>query len=528
MATVFQRLMPALDDSQAPQIIHQRRRRDSVEVIDVDELDDDIYQTHRAPEPDPSRSAQRRRLNMPSEIISLLDSDDDDIVISETRIRPASRTRLQSPPPRNQSWGPVPPVPQVPQRFAGQTSFPMRHQGPPGSSPPAVRPNDQPFPFEANMRQQQPHRQLAPIPGVGPPTRQHHIHVPRLNDPEVLPRRPLQAAPPSHHVPSMGLGGALIAQNRPRNHDRHQHRPYLPFEAGHPFNGRVGSGPRRIFGAEMLRRRNSNNAREESPYRKEYTHPRPPEPGFTFDFAPNPLILGNNLTYEEQKDRRVWGLRCGHLIDGKCLKEIGQPRYTEQATDPVSTTAFNATVVDRKGKGKAKAVDEDKTEFQDMQGSYDVHHRNPGQSQDHEPETNSIRSRLRPRHPAASASSSSSSSSTPAQTTVKRNSRTKALAQPQLPPPEYIWHCPVTGCGRVHISIKINGEWVPERDNSIHADSSAPSGSGSGSGGRGRGGRGGARGARSRAPLFGDILNGSGSRLVNGGEGARGAIPVFL
>jgi hypothetical protein len=86
MATILEFSM--LDDAQTPQITHQRRRRDSVEVVDVDELDDEIYQTHHPPEPGPSRPAQRRRLTGPSEIISLVESDEDDIVVSETSSRP--------------------------------------------------------------------------------------------------------------------------------------------------------------------------------------------------------------------------------------------------------------------------------------------------------------------------------------------------------------------------------------------------------------------------------------------------------
>lgn len=524
----------------------------------------------------------------------------------------------------------------------------MRRQAPAFPSPPVVRPNDQPFPFEANMRQHSQH-QSAPIPGPGPSNRPSQLHIPRENNHDFLPPRPLQAAPPSHHVPALGLGGALIAQNRNRHH--HQHRPYPhpPYEAGNSFLSRVGSGVRRILGgpalapedgpqntinflairnnfgffdgpladddeflamqalaedegeglrdldpafnparayyrSEGFRRRNV--AREESPYRKEYTHPLPPEPGFTFDFAPkspvevidvtspvvpkkerisspepividdeeesmtsdvgpstnadktpipssastsvskprphtpqkstgttvlacarclDPLVLSNNLTSEDQKNRRIWGLRCGHLIDGKCLKEIGQPHYTEQPTD---LGAENSSAIDRKGKGKAKVVDDEV--------DHDEHIHNPGS---YDPEaigsntTTSIRSRLRPRNIPTSTSTGTSPFSS-SHSAVKRNARAK-----QMPPPEYIWHCPVTGCGRIHVSVKVNGEWVPERE-----DVTSSSGGGGPVGGRGRG-RGAGRG-RGRTSLFG-ILNNDGDR-TSGTEGARGAIPLFL
>ncbi|KAJ3479004.1 hypothetical protein NLJ89_g12350 [Agrocybe chaxingu] len=39
----------------------------------------------------------------------------------------------------------------------------------------------------------------------------------------------------------------------------------------------------------------------------------------------NPLILNAAMDPEEGQYRRVWALRCGHMIDEKCLNEIGQP-----------------------------------------------------------------------------------------------------------------------------------------------------------------------------------------------------------
>lgn len=276
--------------------------------------------------------------------------------------------------------------------------------------------------------------------------------------------------------------------------------------------------PRAYIRAELRRRR--NNTREASPYRKDYTHPRPLEPGFTHDFicqspvevidvtsptTPSksvpyldpiiiddddsiaesndkstsqsqtpedksnnqpflvcarclePLVLGHNLTSEEQKNCRIWGLQCGHLIDGKCLKDIGQPKYTGQQSFSSSTAI---RVVDRKGKGKAKAVDEDE----------DIH---KIQSPAHvnEPESNSIRSRLRPRHAGTSFINSPSSSSL-AQIPAKRSIKSKPSAHQLLPLPLFTWKCPVTGCERVHVSVQIDGEWIPERDDHIYPDPS--------------------------------------------------------
>lgn len=524
----------------------------------------------------------------------------------------------------------------------------MRRQPPTHPSPPVVRPSDLPFPFETDMHQQQSHQQQVPMSRPGPSNRPH-LHIPS-GGPQVNPQRPLE---PHHYLPSMGLGGALIAHNRSRHHHQHPYRQQLPYEGGSSFLGRVGSGVRRMLGgpalapgdgprnginflamggnfgflddddpdrllalqllaegdgeglggvdpafsparafirSEVIRRR--INAREESPYRKEYTHPHPPETGFTFDFAPKapvevieisspserkkrvpspdpiiideddlffgdagygsspkisapsspstspskaqaqpgtpkspanatflvcarclePLILGNSLTSEEQKERRVWGLRCGHLIDGKCLKEIGQPLYTDQPPVEPTTTGV---VPDRKGKGKAKAVDMDDEDVFHPPGAYQP-------DQDLEPEhNNSIRSRLRPRL----IQTHSSLSSPPTTVLEKRNTRGKRALQ--LPPPKYIWNCPVTGCGRIHASMRVDGNWIPEREDAIYGDGTN-GGNGGRNGGRGRG-RGGARRGRGRLAipeiLNDDPMNAAGS---SNGESARGAIPLFL
>jgi len=95
MATVFKRLLPAQADAQTTALPTLRRRRESVEVIDVDELDDNIYQTHRVPEPGPSRPMQPQRLSVPPEIISLVEeSDDEDITVVGPFVRPRESSLL--------------------------------------------------------------------------------------------------------------------------------------------------------------------------------------------------------------------------------------------------------------------------------------------------------------------------------------------------------------------------------------------------------------------------------------------------
>jgi len=107
---------------------------------------------------------------------------------------------------------------------------------------------------------------------------------------------------------------------------------------------------------------------------------------------------------------------------------------------------------DGKGKGKAKATDSAPSygdtivsENQTVLGAI---------------QENSIRSRLRSRP--------SSTVSIP-----------PLLDPPNHPPPfkrrrvsnkkkkveaEYLWKCPVANCGRVHVSIKVDGVWGPEKE----------------------------------------------------------------
>jgi hypothetical protein len=127
--------------------------------------------------------------------------------------------------------------------------------------------------------------------------------------------------------------------------------------------------------------------------------------------------------------------------------------------------------IDVKGKGKAEYEDE----FP-VPGAYPTHSRKgKGKAMEPdifpEPEFTSIRSRLRPRHPLPS--SSSSSSPLPA---GPGPSHARPKASPRKPPTkkgngkgrakgpvveaEHEWTCPVGGCGRVHVSQLINGQWI--------------------------------------------------------------------
>ncbi|KAI0661684.1 hypothetical protein C8Q70DRAFT_671507 [Cubamyces menziesii] len=133
------------------------------------------------------------------------------------------------------------------------------------------------------------------------------------------------------------------------------------------------------------------------PWKPEYTHPYKLGPGFTHDFAPpeettpgsspivldedaagpsnagsssssataiettlvcarclEPLVLApaDGSSSEDMKMRRVWALRCGHMLDGKCVAELMVP--PEALAAPVAVEpAEEQLVANGKGKGKA-------------------------------------------------------------------------------------------------------------------------------------------------------------------------------
>jgi hypothetical protein len=244
-------------------------------------------------------------------------------------------------------------------------------------------------------------------------------------------------------------------------------------------------------------------AKDDEDYKKEWTHPGTADGGFVFDFAPSEivpavngkgkgkevvidvdaekegvstllvcarcldplLVRSDGITdggEEEARRRKVWGLRCGHLIDGKCFEELRKPVEVEDpdsgALDARERPPSPEPEGKGKGKGKAKAPEITEEEQEQPDDLFD------------EDTTNNIRSRLRSRV------SGSGSASMPGAFEIavplpspprrrappKRKAKAKPKPKPRKPVVEarYEWTCPVAGCGRVHLSEKIDGVWV--------------------------------------------------------------------
>lgn len=278
-------------------------------------------------------------------------------------------------------------------------------------------------------------------------------------------------------------------------------------------------------------------------YDKTMTHPERAGPGWTFDFGTekeeggsevegseilvcakclDPLLANADgmvdVSEKEKKDRRVWGLRCGHILDGKCVDFLMMPERDKELAvevdnvdiDPGSTSMRKrrrkgaeervepdsvsenevkglVTTPDVKGKGKARASPANNPESSPS----DDKEKLPSSRSEHadntsSPDTTSMRSRLRPRRNVAASPSVTtrilcphrpprpprqpalvSSARGGSSSTRRRGGKRKRAASVTVEEIEerHEWTCPVSACGRVHVSIKMSGQWKMDPEN---------------------------------------------------------------
>lgn len=226
-----------------------------------------------------------------------------------------------------------------------------------------------------------------------------------------------------------------------------------------------------------------------------------------------PLALsgqeGLSLSPEQSRRRRVWALRCGHMLDGKCVDELIHPGlpvpslaadtavlHDEECEGQLTAVAMgrgkgkgkaeltttsdevlDGTKSDSKGKGKAvdrgvlEAFDEEHSDVVLSKASEPV------------PEDTSIRSRLRPR-PSKSNLFALSNATAPSAdriataprpsrplprrrgaarpavtiSTTPARSKGKGRARKPVVEERHEWFCPVSGCCRGHLSVRMRGE----------------------------------------------------------------------
>jgi len=247
-------------------------------------------------------------------------------------------------------------------------------------------------------------------------------------------------------------------------------------------------------------------------YHKNLTHPERPGPGWSFDFGHDPdqidvdndaseimvcarcldPLLANadgmvGVSEAEKKGRRVWGLRCGHVLDGKCVVALMIPEDEQQQKGslkgkerehPISIDEGIPDVdggkgiptADLKGKGKAPALSPNhaSTPATADTAIVIIEDNDPidlSLNTPLEPADTSIRSRLRSRNRTAGGAPPVPPPPPP----TRRGTKRKRAAPPRAPSPVIIerrheWVCPVAKCGRIHASYKVKGVWKMDED----------------------------------------------------------------
>ncbi|KAF9266420.1 hypothetical protein L218DRAFT_996597 [Marasmius fiardii PR-910] len=151
----------------------------------------------------------------------------------------------------------------------------------------------------------------------------------------------------------------------------------------------------------------------------------------------DPLLLGESaskLGPEGGKARRIWSLRCGHLIDGKCLETLSIP--SPQSTSSLEQVRSSSDA-DRKGKGKAVE---------------------PFEVQN-DPEPSEYRSKLRSRRYMPPIPSFSSFMPSRRKVAVKEKENQEAVTIQET----FEWKCPVGTCQKLHTSVRIKDVWGPAK-----------------------------------------------------------------
>ncbi|KAF8526231.1 hypothetical protein BU17DRAFT_83004 [Hysterangium stoloniferum] len=241
-------------------------------------------------------------------------------------------------------------------------------------------------------------------------------------------------------------------------------------------------------------------------YHRTLTHPDWPGPGWTFDFGPDPdridvdddgseimacakcldPLLANadgmvGASEAEKKERRVWALRCGHVLDGKCVAALMIPEDEQKQKmslkgkekevlisidegRPEFDGGKGIPTADIKGKGKAPALSPNPASFPVLiiedNDTIDLSLTTPSEL----PGT-SIRSRLRSRRDTAASGAPPVPLPPPR---ARRGTKRKRAEPPRAPSPvverRHEWVCPVAKCGKVHASYKVKGVWKMDEE----------------------------------------------------------------
>jgi hypothetical protein len=483
---------------------------------------------------------------------------------SSSRPNSVILVRLRSPPPPAQIIYSPPPVPRL---ISRPRPLSRSHVLPPD----VVRPNPEPFAFERTLMPHMMRPASNPPPGDALPPR----HRPVINlgggfassnhqlEAELIRRQQARDRARQRYFEHLRIARGI-----------HQRHGFLSQTLGRIFPSwlfgdptedemmdalafsELATGDVGPFGFGDDRAQSRRTTHE---YRVTYTHPCPPPAGFTHDFESpspsvtiidvdeepgpstqasgssspiknnenvntlvcarclDPLVLGgSSMSEDERSRRRLWGLRCGHMLDGKCIAELMKPQsapdleptWTEvagielpssglqgQSSSTQSQDGTQSVVLDdaippdgkyparlTNARGKARAFEQPSQSSQPTEVAAD---------QAAFAGNNSIRSRLRPRNNSGNvvhiSSSSVTSSDACAQLSQSSSQRSPATGnrsivanahhhprkrargkgkgkQKAMEPvilERHEWRCPVALCERSHLSLHIESRgWV--------------------------------------------------------------------
>lgn len=567
------RLMDSeMPTTERPSIPTIPQRRAHHEVIDVDELDDEQRPSRRPRHPVPSDNSSR---DMMSPDVIILDSDDGSEPGPSTGRRPGVSIltypssaypnsvipggRLRSPPPPDQIIHSPPPVPRL-------ISRPRPLNQPHFLPPDVVRPNAEPLAFERAVTPHAARPASHPPPRNAPPPRRPIINLGggftssnHQLEAELIRRQQAREGARQRYFEHLRIARGI-----------HQRHGFLSQTIGRIFPSWLFADPTEeemmdalafselatadvgLFGEDRAPLRRTTHE-----YRVAYTHPYPPVSGFAHDFESpspsvsvidvdeepgpstkasgscspskknenfntlvcarclDPLVLGgSNMSDDERSRRRLWGLRCGHMLDGKCIDELMKPRpapnleltgtevvaieppsnglqgqssSTQSQDGTQSVLPGEAIPSDgkspsrfTKARGKARAIEPPSQSSQPVEVTSD---------QTTFRENNTMRSRLRPRNNTGHVNHISSSSPTSPHTQAQLSQsssqrspatgnrsivanthhhpkrRAKGKGKQKVMEPvileRYEWRCPVALCERLHLSLNIESRgWV--------------------------------------------------------------------
>lgn len=402
------------------------------------------------------------------------------------------RERIFSPPPPPQAGG-IPPVPPIPHRF-----LPLRRRPSLSFTPEPIIPNDSAFAFEPDIRPPRPEESTQPQNALAAAPSSHHTPAMGFGGAllagvrHLLNPRGNSGIEQAHRRRPWRMSPIIMRWDPSDVFSLAEDESDMFFERG--LDDAFGPGGVRLeLEREFERRKQRRTA--EPDYKPEYTHPSVSQPGFTHHFATNPtsmstdsvvvlddslgpssasssrssepalacaqchdhLILGASDVGEGRDQRRIWGLRCGHLLDGKCIRKLMQPVSTS-ANEQLPNSS-----VDTKGECRMDLASQD---------ARPPSHENT--TEESGADVSPIRSRLRSRggisasptgrqHPLTRGEPSTQPETcTPRRLRRNRRGKGKGKAKAMAPAitAEHQWGCPVNGCGHVHFSVLLDGRWI--------------------------------------------------------------------